>query len=116
MAEIKCSHCKHPRPLGSAATNRCPNCNWIVEIYTSHEEAERVAQIYNEQKPTQQDVAGVGNQAQKGLVVLRLVEDLIAAIPSIQHVVTAVRHRDARRTRHPESLRPSTPPCQVKVA
>lgn len=47
MAEIQCFHCQERWPLGTATTNRCPKCDWIVEIYYDRGEADAVAAIYN---------------------------------------------------------------------
>jgi predicted nucleic acid-binding Zn-ribbon protein len=49
MAQIECANCAHQWDLGSAATNRCPKCGWIAEIYYDLAEANRVKDLYNEQ-------------------------------------------------------------------
>jgi len=59
MAEIKCFHCETAWPLGTAATNRCPSCGWIVEIYYDRSEADDVAAIYNDQTPPPPERSGV---------------------------------------------------------
>lgn len=60
MAKIKCFHCKKTWPLGTADTNRCPGCGWIVEIYYDRNKADRVARTYNEQDPPSScDYSGV---------------------------------------------------------
>lgn len=59
MAEIQCFHCKERWPLGTATTNRCPKCGWIVEIYYRQDEADAVANIYNNQAPPLREPSGV---------------------------------------------------------
>ena len=59
MAEIKCFHCAKRWPLGTATTNRCPECGWIVEIYYDRDKADAVASIYHGQDPSPPDLSGV---------------------------------------------------------
>ena len=59
MAEIVCAVCNHRWPLGDATTNRCPNCDAVVEIYYDAAEAERVAQVYNGERANGQPRSGV---------------------------------------------------------
>ena len=59
MAEIQCFHCNERWPLGTATTNRCPKCGWIVEIYYQQDEADAVAAIYNDQAPPPPEPSGV---------------------------------------------------------
>ena len=59
MAEIECFHCQHKWPLGDTTTNRCPQCDWVIEIYYDRDEADRVADIYNTARPPSMDAAGV---------------------------------------------------------
>ena len=59
MAEIQCFHCQKKWPLGTATTNRCPKCGWIVEIYYDQDEANDVAEIYNNQAPPPPKPSGV---------------------------------------------------------
>jgi len=48
MVQIECFNCRHKWPLGDVTTNRCPKCDWILEIYYDKAEADEVAKIYNE--------------------------------------------------------------------
>lgn len=59
MAQIQCFICNHKWDLGSATTNRCPNCGAIQEIYYDRDKAEAVARIYNEQSPPLPQPSGV---------------------------------------------------------
>ena len=59
MAEIQCFHCQERWPLGTATTNRCPKCGWIVEIYYQQDEANDIAAIYNGQAPSLPEPSGV---------------------------------------------------------
>ena len=61
MAKIKCYHCSKEWELGTATTNRCPECGWITEIYYDESQAKRVAEIYNDQDPPlmEQEQSGV---------------------------------------------------------
>jgi hypothetical protein len=50
MAQIECANpkCGTKWELGKAATNRCPACGWIAEVYYDKDEADRVSKVYNE--------------------------------------------------------------------
>ena len=47
MARIQCANCGETWDLAAATTNRCPQCQWITEVYFSETEVQRVARIYN---------------------------------------------------------------------
>jgi predicted nucleic acid-binding Zn-ribbon protein len=59
MAQIECANCSEKWDLGTAVTNRCPNCGWITEIYYDESEAIRVRDIYNETLRPNSSIAGV---------------------------------------------------------
>ncbi len=59
MADIVCAVCDHRWPLAGAATNRCPECDAVVEIYYSRDEADRVAGVYNGALANGKPVSGV---------------------------------------------------------
>jgi len=59
MAKVKCANCKTEWELGTATTNRCPQCQWITEIYYDENQANHVASIYNERDPPLPQLSGV---------------------------------------------------------
>ncbi len=59
MPRVKCYNCKKVWELGQAATNRCPGCGGIVEIYYDQARANAVVEIYNDQTPPLVQPAGV---------------------------------------------------------
>lgn len=67
MAEIECSNCDTRWNLGTATTNRCPKCGWLVEIYYDRDDADEVARIYNEQAPVPVDGQRAGVRALHGI-------------------------------------------------
>jgi len=52
MAQLQCANCSEKWELGTATTNRCPKCEWIIEVYYDKREAEKVRDIYNQQSPS----------------------------------------------------------------